>query len=457
MISMTLTEAAAATDASLHGADRPGQALAFQGCSSDSRHLEPGNLFVALRGERFDGHDYVESAEQKGASAVLIERAVKHSRPALSVTDSCKAMGLLARPWRERLGLPVVAVTGSNGKTTVKEMTAAILSEVAAVHATEGNLNNAVGVPLTLFGLGKQHRYAVVEMGASRAGEIQWLSAITQPDVALITQCGPAHLAGFGSVAGVARAKAEIYSGLKPSGTAIINADDDYADFWRAACRARTQKSFGIEAAEADVRASRIQPVAAPPAMRFELNCAEGGIAVSLPLAGRHNVLNALAAAACCLSLGIDLATIKRGLEKARPVKGRLQIRSGRAGARIIDDSYNANPTSLTAALDVLGQCPGRRYLVLGDMGELGDRAREMHIAAGREAGAAGIDGLFTLGELSGNAARAFGRGARHCGELTELMQALEPVVAADATVLIKGSRSMRMERVVRALTEGQT
>ena len=465
MISMTLAEARVATEASLRAGGQARdqvqareqtqvEALAFHGCSTDSRSLAPGNLFVALRGERFDGHDYVQSAEARGARALLIERAVRHERPALAVADSGRAMGRLARSWRERIGLPVVAVTGSNGKTTVKEMIAGILSGVGPTHATEGNLNNAVGVPLTLFGLGQRHRYAVVEMGASRAGEIAWLSAITRPDVALITQCAPAHLAGFGSIAGVARAKAEIYAGLRARGTAVINADDEYAGFWRDACRAQRQKTFAIEA-RADVRAMNLAVSASSPGACFELSAAEGRIGIRLPLAGRHNVLNALAAAACCLSLGVDLAAIRRGLEQARAVRGRLQIKNGRQGLRIIDDSYNANPASLGAALDVLGGYAGRRYLALGDMAELGDSARELHIEAGQKARAARLDGLFTLGELSAHAARAVGPGARHFAAFAALMRALQPLAAREVTLLVKGSRAMRMERVVRALTEG--
>ena len=459
MISMTLAEAKAATEASLRAGGQARdqtqvQALAFHGCSTDSRSLAPGNLFVALRGERFDGHDYIQSAEARGARALLIERAVPHERPALVVADSGRAMGRLAQAWRERLGLPVVAVTGSNGKTTVKEMIAGILSGVGSTHATEGNLNNAVGVPLTLFGLDQRHRHAVVEMGASRAGEIAWLSAITRPDVAVITQCAPAHLAGFGSIAGIARAKAEVYAGLRAGGTAVINADDEYADFWRASCRAQPQKTFAIEAG-ADVRATNLAVSASSPGACFELNAAEGRIGIRLPLAGRHNVMNALAAAACCLSLGVDLAAIRRGLEQARAVGGRLQIKNGRQGLRIIDDSYNANPASLDAALNVLGGYAGRRYLALGDMAELGDAARELHIEAGQKARAAGLDGLFTLGELSAHAARAFGPGARHFAAFDELMRALQPLAAREVTLLVKGSRAMRMERVVRALTEG--
>ena len=469
MISMTLAEARAATRAATEASLRvDGQArdqaqaqeqtqveaLAFHGCSTDSRSLAPGNLFVALRGERFDGHDYVQSAEARGARALLLERAVRHERPALVVNDSGRAMGRLARAWRERLGLPVVAVTGSNGKTTVKEMIAGILSGVGPTHATKGNLNNAVGVPLTLFGLGQRHRYAVVEMGASRAGEIAWLSAITRPDVALITQCAPAHLAGFGSLAGIARAKAEIYAGLRAGGVAVINADDKYADFWRDSCRAQPQKTFAIEAG-ADVRATNLEVSASLPGTCFELNAAEGRIGIRLPLAGRHNVLNALAAAACCLSLGVDLAAIRRGLEQVEAVRGRLQIKSGRQGLRIIDDSYNANPASLGVALDVLAGYAGRRYLALGDMAELGDSAREMHIEAGQKARAARLDGLFTLGELSAHAARAFGPGARHFAAFDALMRALQPLAAREVTLLVKGSRAMQMERVVRALTEG--
>ena len=461
MISMTLAEAKAVTRAATEASLRAGgqardqaQALVFHGCSTDSRGLSPGNLFVALRGERFDGHDYVQSAEARGARALLIERAVPHERPALVVADSGRAMGRLAQAWRERLGLPVAAVTGSNGKTTVKEMIASILSGVGATHATEGNLNNAVGVPLTLFGLDQRHRYAVVEMGASRAGEIAWLSAITRPDVAVITQCAPAHLAGFGSIAGIARAKAEVYAGLRAGGVAVINADDEYADFWRDSCRAQRQKTFAIEAG-ADVRATNLQVSASSPGTCFELSAAEGRIGIRLPLAGRHNVLNALAAAACCLSLGVDLAAIRRGLEQAEAVSGRLQIKNGRAGLRIIDDSYNANPASLGVALEALSGYAGRRYLALGDMTELGDSARELHIEAGQKARAARLDGLFTLGELSAHAARAFGPGARHFAEFDELMRALQPLAAREVTLLVKGSRAMQMERVVRALTEG--
>ena len=461
MISMTLAEARAATEASLRAGGQArdqvqaqDQTLTFHGCSTDSRGLAPGNLFVALRGEHFDGHDYVQGAEARGARALLIERAVRHERPALVVNDSGRAMGRLAAAWRERLGLPVVAVTGSNGKTTVKEMIAGILSGVGATHATEGNLNNAVGVPLTLFGLGKRHRYAVVEMGASRAGEIAWLSAITRPDVALITQCAPAHLAGFGSIAGVARAKAEIYAGLRAGGVAVINADDKYAGFWRDSCRAHRQKTFAIEAG-ADVRATNLEVLANSSGTCFELNAAEGRIGIRLPLAGRHNVMNALAAAACCLSLGVDLTVIRHGLEQAEAVRGRLQIKNGRAGLRIIDDSYNANPASLGAALEMLGGYAGRRYLALGDMAELGESAREMHIEAGHKARAAGLDGLFTLGELSAHSATAFGPGARHFAVFDALMRALQPLAAREVTLLVKGSRAMRMERVVRALTAG--
>jgi UDP-N-acetylmuramoyl-tripeptide--D-alanyl-D-alanine ligase len=451
MISMSLSKAAAAINANFIGDD-----IIFSGCSTDSRTLKEGNLFIALTGENFNGHDYVSVAEKNGASSLMLEQEVSHTKPLLKVEDTRKAMGLLARTWRNELSIPVVAITGSNGKTTVKEMVSSILSVVSEVHATSGNLNNEIGVPLTLFGLDKKHQYAVIEMGANHPGEIEWLSSIARPNVAVITQCAPAHLEGFGSVEGVAKAKAEIYSGLQESGTAIINADDDYASYWKETCQHLNQVSFGIKSNAANVTARNIKVITENNSIQFELICDQGSIEILLPLSGEHNVMNALAAVACCLSLDVSLSSIKTGLENMSPVKGRLQIKTGKNEVRIIDDTYNANPTSLKAALKVLSQYKGSKYLILGDMGELGDTEVQLHKEAGELARIEGVDKLFAIGELSKNAVQVFGEDALHFESHDELNQVLLNQLDKNATVLIKGSRAMQMERVVNSLIEGQ-
>ena len=455
MISMSLSKAAAAINANFSGED-----ILFSGCSTDSRTIEDGNLFIALTGENFDGHDYASLAEENGASSLMLEREISHTKPTLQVKDTRKAMGLLAKCWRDEINIPLVAITGSNGKTTVKEMVSSILSEISEVHATSGNFNNDIGVPLTMFGLDKKHQYAVIEMGANHPGEIEWLSSIANPNVAVITQCAPSHLEGFGSIEGVAKAKAEIYSGLQSNGTAIINADDEYAAFWKDTCEHLNQRSFGIESEHADVRANNIEPLTESASIQFELVCDQGTIEIVLPLSGEHNVMNALAASACCLSLDVSLTSIKKGLENMLPVKGRLQVKAGKQGSRIIDDTYNANPKSLEAALKVLSRYKGSRYLVLGDMGELGETATELHKDAGKIAKQLGIDKIFTLGELSINTLQGFGSHSFHFESHDELNQALMNLLDEDededATVLVKGSRAMQMERVVNALTEEQ-
>ena len=451
MISMPLSKAAVAIKSSFKGED-----TFFSGCSTDSRTIKKGNLFIALKGENFDGHEFVSVAEEKGASSLMLEREVSHTKPVLQVEDTRKAMGLLARSWRNEMTIPLIAITGSNGKTTVKEMVTSILSGISEVHATTGNLNNDIGVPLTLFGLGKKHQHAVIEIGANHPGEIEWLSTVTNPNIAVITQCAPAHLEGFGTIDDVAKAKAEIYSGLQSSGTAIINADDAYADFWKESCKHLNQLTFGIESGNSEVRAANIKRYVKDVSTWFDLICEKGSINLQLPLSGKHNVMNALAASACCLSLDMSLTSIKSGLEKLLPINGRLQIRPGRQGARIIDDTYNANPASLNAALNVLNHYEGTRYLVLGDMGELGEVAVQLHKEAGRLARQAGIDGLFTIGDLSRNATLGFGSGSFHFDSYKALNKALMNILNKDTTILIKGSRVMQMERVVNTLMEEQ-
>jgi UDP-N-acetylmuramoyl-tripeptide--D-alanyl-D-alanine ligase len=442
---MRLSDAASETGARLIGPDRE-----FAGCSTDSRNVAAGELFIALRGARHDGHDFVAAALQRGAGGALVDRVPMDApQPLVLADDTRTALAALARAWRRRCGATVVAVTGSNGKTTVKEMIASIAAREGAVLATRGNLNNDIGVPLTLFGLGPEQRWAVIEMGANHPGEIALLCGIARPEVALITQCAPAHLEGFGSIDGVAAAKAEIYAGLGADGTAIINADDRYAGYWRGIAGSRRQLSFGF-AAGATIRAERLHDHGG--AVDFTLLTPQGAIDVRLPLPGRHNVVNALAACAAAEALGIAPASMKAGLEQMQPVKGRLQFRTGRAGTTLIDDTYNANPASLEAALRVLESRAGRRWLVLGDMGELGAGAADLHEAAGTAARTHGVERLYAVGPLGTQAVAAFGAGARHFADHASLIAALLADLPRGATILVKGSRAMRMEQVVAAL-----
>ena len=447
MINMTLATAADALQARIVGDD-----VYFNGCSTDSRNIKVGEMFIALRGQHFDGHDYIDQARQSGAVAAMVETDAGHPNPLLLVEDTRLGMGKLAGLWRTHFDLPIVAVTGSNGKTTVKEMVANILSRQAPVLATRGNLNNDIGVPLTLFNIGVEHRYGVIEMGANHPGEIAYLSRLVRPDVAVITQCAPAHLEGFGSVAGVARAKAEIYEGLPADGTAVINDDDEYAGFWRTNTAGFRQLSFGFTE-QADVTATDISIDAQTGASRFRLNSGNTGIEINLHIPGRHNVQNALAAAACCQALGITLDIIKAGLELTLPVKGRLQIKEASNGASIFDDTYNANPASLQAALQLVAERGGRRWLVLGDMGELGAGTSSLHMHAGEQARELGFERLYALGEQSRHAVAGFGSGARHFSEAGSLISVLREDLVEDVTLLVKGSRAMAMENIVVALT----
>ena len=447
MISMLLSEAAKTLGSSLTGED-----VVFSGCSTDSRTIEEGNLFIALKGEYFDGHQYISVAEKNGASSLIVDSEVVHTKPFIRVEDTRKAMGLLAKSWREKITIPLIAITGSNGKTTVKEMVTSILSTVSNVHATSGNLNNDIGVPKTLFGLNKKHNYAVIEMGANHLGEIEWLSKISSPNIAVITQCAPAHLEGFKNVESIAKAKAEIFSGLQTSGTAIINADDIYFDFWKNSCKEINKLTFGIKTKNADVRAENIKLSMDDLLINFTLISTHGSVEICLPMLGEHNVMNALAAASCCLSLDISLQSIKDGLENIKSIKGRLEIKTGKKHVRIIDDTYNANPTSLDAAIETLCGFNSLRYIVLGDMGELGDKAEQFHRDVGGLAKRKNVDGLFTIGKLSINASNDFGTGAFHFDSYEALEKALIKSLDKDSTVLIKGSRAMKMERIVNAL-----
>lgn len=435
---------AQAMDAQLVGADR--EVLRV---NTDSRAVRAGDLFVALRGERFDGHDFGAGAAREGAVGVVCERRLDDVPTAqLVVRDSLAALQAAARAWRARFSLPVVAVTGSNGKTTTKQLLAAVFAARGPVLATRGNLNNHIGLPLTLLELRDAHQTAVIEMGANHLGEIAQLTAITQPDVGLITQAGDAHLEGFGSREGVARGKGELFAGMGERGVAAINADDAYADLWRGLAKGQ-QLSFGIEHA-ADVSAQRIEHTAQ--GSRFRLSIPGSDALVDLPLPGRHNVMNALAAAACGAALGLDADVIAQGLARVETAQGRVVWKTTAQGARLIDDSYNANPTSMQAGLELLAQQAAPRWAVLGGMAELGADSAELHEACGAKARALGIERLFVLGAAGEHYARGFGRATERYDDVDALGRALARDLGKGTTVLVKGSRSARMERIVAAL-----
>ncbi|RMG57305.1 MAG: UDP-N-acetylmuramoyl-tripeptide--D-alanyl-D-alanine ligase [Gammaproteobacteria bacterium] len=433
-------EIARMTGGSLTGAD-----VEVTGVCTDSRQITPGCLFVALSGPRFDGHAFASRAVADGAAAVLAREPVDVDAPVIRVEDTRLALGRLAAAWRARMEeLVLIGLTGSNGKTTVKEMIAAILQQRGNVLATPGNLNNDIGMPLTLLSLRPEHRFAVIEMGANHFGEIRYLARIANPDIGLVTNAGPAHLEGFGDLEGVAQAKGELFEELRPDATAIINADDRFEEYWRGCLHGQRLIRFGF-GAEAEVRG---EPRGAHLVVHWQGQQAE----VRLAVPGRHNRTNALAAAAAALAAGATLEEVRQGLEAFRPVHGRLQPVSGVHGMRLIDDSYNANPASLGAAIEVLAEQPGERWLVLGDMGELGAEARAMHSAAGEAARTHGIERLFALGSLAEAAAEAFGEGAEVFESHEALAARLAEAAGPGVTALVKGSRSMAMDRVVKAL-----
>jgi UDP-N-acetylmuramoyl-tripeptide--D-alanyl-D-alanine ligase len=449
---MSLREAA-----SVLNAIPAGENVTFTGVSTDTRTIEPGELFVALRGERFDGHAFLDKARAAGASAALIDRdarGVPAALPTITVDDTRLALGQLARDWRSRFSLPLVALTGSSGKTTVKEMLAAILRSQAgedAVLATRGNLNNDIGVPLMLLEIAPEHSYAVIEMGMNHAGEIRYLAQLAAPDVALVNNAGSAHIEFLGSEENIARAKGEIFEDLKPEGTAVINADDRHAPMWRELAGAHRRVEFALDRPATVSATFRSEALESD----IELKTPAGSAKALLRAPGEHNVRNALAAAAAAVALDVPVRTIAAGLASYSGVKGRLQVKPAAGGATLIDDTYNANPESMRAAIAVLAKTSGRRVLVLGDMGELGARAAELHAELGLSARQAGIERLCTLGEHSEGASRTFGAGARHYTRIEDLVADLESTLAPDVTVLVKGSRFMKMERVVSALQGG--
>jgi UDP-N-acetylmuramoyl-tripeptide--D-alanyl-D-alanine ligase len=450
MIEGMLREAAAATRGQLAGED-----TAFSGVSTDTRSIAAGQLFVALRGQRYDAHDMLDAAVTAGAAGLIVMRRAGTPTAQIVVSDTRAALGDLARDWRRRVKIPVIAVTGSNGKTTTKEMLASILRTCGPTLATEGNLNNDIGVPLTLFRLDASHAHAVIEMGASRPGDIAELVDIAEPTVALVTMCGPAHLEGLGDLAGVAVTKGKVYSRLPAHGVAVINADEAFAAQWRVTAGPARVLTFGLSA-EADVTATDIECGAIGAGTAFTLHAGGERCAVHTPFDGLHNVRNALAAATAAIAVGTPLAAIAAGLAGASRVKGRLNLKHSRAGMLLIDDSYNANPASLSAALALLGQQPNARWLVFGDMGELGAGALAAHREVGVEARRVGVDRLFGVGPQARLAVETFGAGGDWYPDAQAALAELSRLDGADATVLIKGSRFMQLDRVVDGLVAAE-
>jgi UDP-N-acetylmuramoyl-tripeptide--D-alanyl-D-alanine ligase len=445
---MRLAEAAAALRGRASGHD-----TLFTGVSTDSRSISEGDLFVALRGERFDGHDFLKAAAAAKAAAAMVDGNYRgeYPLPALVVDDTRRALGDLARYWRARFVPALIAVSGSNGKTTVKEMLAAILRREAArnalgeaaVLATRGNLNNDIGLPLTVLGLRHAHRWCAIELGMNHRGEIGYLAGIARPTVALVNNAQREHLEFMRSVDEVAAENASVYDALPEDGVAVINADDAHAALFRARAGKRRSVEFGLGGGAVSGR-YRLERLSS----EIRLTTPAGEADTTLAIPGLHNVRNALAAAACAFAAGIEPKTIAEGLRAFRPYAGRLQVKRSALGATVIDDSYNANPDSVRAAIDVLAACPAPTALVLGDMGEVGEHGPAFHREVGEYARAKGVSQLLALGEATRHAVEAFGEGARHFDSIDDLLSNLK-----GKTVLVKGSRFMKMERVVNALT----
>ncbi|MGB5352792.1 MAG: UDP-N-acetylmuramoyl-tripeptide--D-alanyl-D-alanine ligase [Woeseia sp.] len=444
MIESGMSQAAHIMNGQLQGAD-----TTFRGVSIDSRTINAGELFIALQGPNFDGAQFLDKAAGKGAAGAVSQAKANVSLPTIVVENSHVALSKLAVDWRSRMPATIIAVTGSNGKTTLKELISACLSPVARTLATAGNLNNEIGLPLMLLRMAPEHRFAIFEMGANHAGEIARLTALAEPHIVVISNAGPAHLEGFGSLDGVAKAKGEILLGTPRPQFAVLNADDKYFDTWRAMAADSTILSFGQNAA-ATVRLQNVQVTA--DGSTFKLVFPGSSIDVTLPLSGAHNAMNAAAAAAVAFAVDLAPQDIKRGLESVQPVSGRLRPLAGVSGIRLFDDSYNANPTSVIAAARFLAAQPGDATFVFGDMGELGSDSVKLHTMVGAEIRNAGVSRLFATGELAKHAVTEFGSDGQWCETMDELIAAVQKNLSAGTNVLVKGSRSMRMERVVDAL-----
>ncbi|HYE35823.1 UDP-N-acetylmuramoyl-tripeptide--D-alanyl-D-alanine ligase [Methylocaldum sp.] len=439
------------------GGECRGADVSFENLGIDTRSLKSGDLYLAIRGTHFDGNDFVAQAKAAGACASVVERWADCDLPQVRVDDGRAALGRFSAAWRDRWTGRLVGITGSNGKTTVKELIAAVLGVAAPVLKTQGNLNNDIGVPLTLLQLRAEHRFAAIEMGANHAGEIAYASGLARPDVAVISNAGAAHLEGFGSLEGVVAAKGELITSLGPEGTAVLNADDRFFGRWCEMARGRAIISFGFgpdAVVRADADSMRMGLSEGKFCTSFDLLYRGGRYPLALALAGGHNVTNALAAAATAFGLGFDIDQIQTGLSRAMPVPGRLEPVNGIHGTLLINDAYNANPNSFRAALDVLLGLSGEPWVALGAFGELGEMSGELHAEIGHQAKAMGVARLFAVGPNADRAAGAFGEGALYCRDQDELIERLQQQIDENVVLLIKGSRSQRMERVVEALRE---
>lgn len=445
-----LSELAAVLAGQLAGADVP-----VRGVSIDSRRIAPGDLFVALPGARVDGHDFLAEVAAAGAAAALVSRDVQAPLPVIRVADTRRALSSLGAYNRTLFEGTLVAITGSSGKTTAKTLVAAVLARAGETLATEGNLNNEIGVPLTLLRLTPAHRFAVVEMGAARRGDIAWLCELGRPDIALLLNAMPAHLEGFGDLEGVVEAKGEIYQGLAGKGIAVINGDQPWASRWRAAAGGARILDYALEQPAA-IRARDIRSRGMA-GSSFIVSTPEGDLPVRLQLPGRHNVSNALAALAVGMACGVGLSEISAGLASVRPVAGRGALQRGVGGSTLVDDTYNANPGSVRAAIDLLADCPPRRWLALGAMLELGEDSARMHREIGEYARDRGLDHFVGVGEPLREAVAAFGEGGEWHADCATAAASMQGRLQAGDTVVIKGSRSAAMERLLAALAETQT
>lgn len=433
------------------GGRMQGTDVLCESIGSDSRNIVKNQLFVAIKGERFDGNMFAEEAIKQGAAAVLISNQHTSVSPAVEVTDTKLAMGQLAKYWRGKFDIPLIGVTGSNGKTTVKEMIAAILIVArGSVLATKGNLNNDIGMPLTLLKIRKEHSVAVIEMGMNHEGEIRYLTNIAQPNIALINNAGTAHIGELGSREAIARAKGEIFEGLVEGGIAIINADNDFADYWKSLNKNRKMITFGLNN-QADISATY---EVKGNLTQLNLTTPAGSKAIKLSVLGVHNIQNALAASAACFALGVSNEDIAKGLAVFGAVEGRLNWLPTASGAVIIDDTYNANPDSMKAAIDVLASQATKKIFVMGDMAELGEDAPNMHAEIGAYAKQKSITNLLAFGALSMHAVKAFGENSQHYTQLETLVKSLKHLLDKNTTVLVKGSRFMQMEQVVNQVLE---
>jgi len=450
---MSIGDAAQAIGGRVYGAP-----ARFTSVSTDSRSIEAGALFVALRGERFDGHVFIDAAKARGAVAAMVNEASGLATrepviPCIAVEDTRLALGRLAGHWRARFAIPLVAIAGSNGKTTVKEMIAAILrvqyGEEATL-ATVGNLNNDIGLPLTLLRLRATHRAGVIEVGMNHPGETAYLAGIARPTVALVNNAQREHQEFMNGVEEVAREHGAVFAALPADGTAVINADDPYAAYWRSLVRPQQVRDFGVEQPAAVSGRYTLSDFGSD----IVLTAPEGSMKFTLQVAGLHSVRNAVGAAAGATAAGASLSMVAKGLSRFTAVKGRLQVKRGRGGAVIIDDTYNANPDSARAAIEVLRKLPGRRVLVLGDMGEVGEQGETFHREIGRCAAEAGIDELLAIGDLAAHAFAEFGTRGMWYAQIESLLDDVAQKAVAGTTILVKGSRFMRMERVVAALID---